>query len=299
MRRVETIVLTYTGTLRTKLKIFFESGFFQNFIVTVIILNSVLIGAETSPAVMDSIGPYIDFFDLVILVLFTIEIILKIFVYRLSFFKNSWNLFDFGIVAISIVPAAGSFAVFRALRIIRTLRLLKSIPRLRLIIESLLKSIPSIGWITVLLAIVYYTFSVIGVNIFGNQYPEYFGSLGTSLFTLFQIMTLESWSSAIARPIMDGVPFAAIYFISFILIATYTTLNIFIAIVVNTMNEVSLKDLQEEEEHIKDFVRDENMKIHSQLNLLSKKLDELALSDKAIRSETFKIEDGVKEKEFA
>ena len=98
---------------------------------------------------------------------------------------------------------------------------------------------------------------------------------------------------------MDGVPFAAIYFISFILIATYTTLNIFIAIVVNTMNEVSLKDLQEEEEHIKDFVRDENMKIHSQLNLLSKKLDELALSDKAIRSETFKIEDGVKEKEFA
>ena len=299
MRRVETIVLTYTGTLRTKLKIFFESGFFQNFIVTVIILNSVLIGAETSPAVMDSIGPYIDFFDLVILVLFTIEIILKIFVYRLSFFKNSWNLFDFGIVAISIVPAAGSFAVFRALRIIRTLRLLKSIPGLRLIIESLLKSIPSIGWITVLLAIVYYTFSVIGVNIFGNQYPEYFGSLGTSLFTLFQIMTLESWSSAIARPIMDGVPFAAIYFISFILIATYTTLNIFIAIVVNTMNEVSLKDLQEEEEHIKDFVRDENMKIHSQLNLLSKKLDELALSDKAIRSETFKIEDGVKEKEFA
>ncbi len=275
MKKISTLTLIHTGTLRLRLRFFFESKFFQTFIVSVIILNSVLIGAETSPAVMNGFGEYIDFFDLLILVLFIIEIVLKIFVYRLSFFKNSWNIFDFTIVAISIVPAAGSFAVFRALRIIRTLRLLKSIPRLRLIIESLLKSIPSIGWITVLLAIVYYTFSVIGVNIFGASYPEYFGSLSTSLFTLFQIMTLESWSSAIARPIMDGVPFAAIYFISFILIATYTTLNIFIAIVVNTMNEVSLKDLQEEEEHIKDFVKEENEKISNQLNTLTEKVDQI------------------------
>jgi len=297
MTRVDTIVLTYSGTIRSRLQSFFESTFFQNFIVSIIILNSILIGAETSPAVMDSIGSYIDFFDLLILVLFTLEIILKIFVYRFSFFKNSWNLFDFSIVAISIVPAAGSFAVFRALRIIRTLRLLKSIPRLRLIIESLLKSIPSIGWITVLLAIVYYTFSVIGVNIFGAKYPEYFGDLSTSLFSLFQIMTLESWSSAIARPIMDGVPFAAIYFISFILIATYTTLNIFIAIVVNTMNEVSLKDLEEEEEHIKDFVRDENKKIHSQISLLSEKLDLLTTTNLPSRSE-FQIDNDIEEKAY-
>jgi len=272
--------LTHSGTLRLRLKSFFESSFFQTFIVAVIILNSVLIGAETSSKVMDSFGAYIDFFDLAILVLFSIEIILKIFVYRLSFFKSSWNLFDFGIVAISIIPAAGSFAVFRALRIIRTLRLLKNIPRLRLIIESLLKSIPSIGWIIVLLTIVYYTFAVIGVNIFGSSYPEFFGGLGTALFTLFQIMTLESWSSAIARPIMDGAPFAAIYFISFILIATYTTLNIFIAIVVNTMNEVTLKDLQAEEEHIKDFVKEENTKIHEQLNSLAKKIDQLNITTK-------------------
>ena len=260
-------------TTRNSLRLFFESRFFQRFIIVVIMLNSILIGAETSSLVMNSIGMYIDFFDLLILILFSIEIILKIFVYRLSFFRSSWNLFDFFIVAISIIPAAGSFSVFRALRIVRTLRLLKSIPKLRLIIESLLKSIPSIGWISVLLAIVYYTFAVIGVNIFGDAYPKYFGDLGASFFTLFQIMTLESWSSAIARPIMDGVPFAAIYFISFILIATYTTLNIFIAIVVNTMNEVSLKDLQEEEEHIKDFVRDENQKLHLQLASIEKKME--------------------------
>lgn len=227
---------------------------------------------------MVKFGYWIDLFDSIILVLFVIEIVLKILLYRARFFTNAWNLFDFFIIGLSIAPAAGSFSIFRTLRIVRTLRLLKSLPRLRLIIESLLQSVPSISWIVVLLGIVYYIFAVIGVNLFGANYPEYFGDLGTSVFTLFQIMTLESWSSAIARPIMDGVPFAAIYFVVFILIATYTTLNIFIAIVVNTMNEVSLKDLQEEEEHIKDFVAQENARLHD-------KLDELAQTVKELKSE--------------
>lgn len=266
------LTITYTSTLRNTLRDFFESNLFQTVITSLIIINAVLIGLETSPFVMMHYGEIIDLIDLCILALFSIEIIMKIFVYGLGFFKKSWNLFDFAIVSIALIPAAGSFSVFRALRIIRTLRLLKSIPKLRLIIESLLKSIPSIGWITVLLAIVFYTFAVIGVNLFGSYYPEYFGTLGNALFTLFQIMTLESWSSAIARPLMDGVPFAGIYFITFILIATYTTLNIFIAIVVNTMNEVSLKDLQEEEQHIKDFVKAENRLIHEQLDEIKKTL---------------------------
>lgn len=254
---------------------FIEHPKVQNFIVGLIILNSILIGLETIPSVMDEYGYWIDLFDSMILVLFVIEIALKILLYRTKFVKDPWNLFDFFIVAMSIAPAAGSFSIFRTLRIVRTLRLLKSLPRLRLIIESLLQSVPSISWIVVLLGIVYYIFAVIGVNMFGAGYPEYFGDLGTSVFTLFQIMTLESWSSAIARPIMDGVPFSAIYFVVFILIATYTTLNIFIAIVVNTMNEVSLKDLQEEEEHIKDFVAEENAKLHDKLDELTKTVKEL------------------------
>jgi len=261
--------------MRAKLKDYFESKRFQRLIVSLIIMNSVLIGFETSEVVMNLYGYNIDIFDLTLLTLFTIEIVLKLYVYRLGFFKNAWNVFDFAIISISILPAAGSFSVFRALRIIRTLRLLKSIPKLRIIIESLIKSLPSIGWIVVLLAIVFYTFAVIGINLFGNNYPEYFGDLGKSFFTLFQIMTLESWSSAIARPIMDGVPFSGIYFMTFILIATYTTLNIFIAIVVNTMNEVSLKDLQEEEQHIKDFVVEENQKLHSKIDQLQSSIDNL------------------------
>lgn len=254
------------------LKAFLESSGFQNFITTIIILNSLLIGMETFPSVMDDYGVMIDAFDLVILAMFTIEITLKIFIYRLKFFTSAWNVFDFAIIAVSILPAAGSFSIFRALRIIRTLRLLKNLPKLRLIIESLLHSIPSIGWIAVLLTIVYYIFAVVGVNLFGVLYPEIFGDLWKSFFTLFQIMTLESWASGIARPIMDGVPYAAIYFVTFILIATYTTLNIFIAIVVNTMNEISLKELQEEEQHIKDFVKQENTKLHKKLDAMQKEL---------------------------
>jgi voltage-gated sodium channel len=250
------------------LKNFLESKRFQNFITFIIILNSALIGLETYPEIVKDYEPIIDTFDMVILVCFTIEIALKISIYRRRFFTNGWDVFDFFVIGISILPAAGSFSIFRALRIIRTLRLLKSLPKLRLIIESLLHSLPSIGWIVVLLTIVYYIYAVVGYNLFSMDYPVYFGTLDKAFFTLFQIMTLESWSSAIARPIMDGVPYAAIYFVTFILIATYTTLNVFIAIVVNTMNQLALKGMHEEEEHIKMFVAGQN-------KLLLKKMDEL------------------------
>ena len=261
------------------LKNFLESPRFQNFITFIIIVNSALIGLETYPEIVKDYEPIIDTFDMVILVCFTIEIALKIFIYRRKFFTNGWDVFDFFVIGISILPAAGSFSIFRALRIIRTLRLLKSLPKLRLIIESLLHSLPSIGWIVVLLTIVYYIYAVVGYNLFSVQYPEYFGSLDKSFFTLFQIMTLESWSSAIARPIMDGVPYSAVYFVTFILIATYTTLNVFIAIVVNTMNQLALKGMQEEEEHMKQFMAAQHKVLHQKLDKMQREITELREKD--------------------
>lgn len=227
---------------------------------------------------MDAFGYYIDQVDLVILGIFVVEIILKVYAFRLNFFKSSWNLFDTAVVVVSILPAAGSFAVFRALRILRTLRLLKNIPKLKIIIESLLLAVPSIGWIMVLLLIIFYIFAVIGINLFGPEYPEYFGTLGDSLYTLFQIMTLESWSSAIARPILDGNPYAAAYFVIFILIATYTTLNIFIAIVVNTMNELHQKDLAQEEALIRESMNAHNEEVMRKFEELKKEIQELKTS---------------------
>jgi voltage-gated sodium channel len=254
-----------------------ESVAFSNFIITLIIVNSVLIGLETSSYWMTNFGYLIDQIDLVILGVFIIEMLLKLYVYKHRFFTSAWNIFDFSIIFISIIPAAGSFAVFRALRIIRTLRLVKNVPKLRFIIESLLKSIPSIGWIVALLMIIYYIFAVVGTNLYGDQFPQWFGTLGESMFTLFQIMTLESWSTGIARPIMKAVPLAGIYFIVFILVATYTTLNVFIAIVVNTMNEMHHKEIMEEDSRLKSFV-------HAEHEELVRKIDGLQNDIKEIKS---------------
>lgn len=261
---------------QTNVRRFVEKNAFQKFIVGLIILNSILIGLETSPDYMNAFGYYIDQIDRIILFVFVIEIVLKLYAYGLSFFKSAWNLFDGIVILVSIIPSIGaSFAVLRALRILRTLRLLKNIPKLKIIIESLLHAIPSIGWIGVLLVIIFYIFAVIGNNLFGEAYPEYFGSLSDTFFTLFQIMTLESWSSNIARPIIEQMPLATIYFIIFILIATYTTLNIFIAIVVNTMNELHQKSLQEEEKHIKQFVHVEHEQLIEHMNNMQQELTEI------------------------
>ena len=265
--------------LRKKVTQLVDHPRFQHFIVALIVINSILIGLETSHTIMDKFGAIIDQIDLIILGVFIVEILLKVFAYRLGFFKNAWNLFDLAVILISVLPAANSFTVFRALRILRTLRLLKNMPKLRLIIESLLNAIPSIGWIAVLLMVIFYVFAVIGTNLFAMGYPEWFGTLGDTMFTLFQIMTLESWSSGIARPIIEEQPFAVIYFVIFILIATYTTLNIFIAVVVNTMNENHMKeiekDIEEEEEHIKEFVRLENEYLLIKMDRLTDELQEI------------------------
>jgi len=262
--------------IRKKLYNFFESHLFQKIIVSIIVLNAVLIGLETSETYMQAFGHIIDNLDLIILGVFIVEFILKLYAYRVKFFHSVWNIFDASIVIISIIPAAGSFTVFRALRIIRTLRLLKNVPKLKIIIESLLLAVPSIGWIMVLLMIIFYVFAVIGTNLFGANYPELFGSLGDSFFTLFQIMTLESWASAIARPIMEtNSILTVIYFVTFILLATYTTLNIFIAIVVNTMNELHHKDIMEEEAQLKSFIVNNNEQVLKKLDELSKEVNQL------------------------
>lgn len=261
---------------QANVRTFVEKQLFQKLIIVLIILNSVLIGLETSKEYMNAFGYYIDHIDQIILFIFVGEMVLKLYAYGWKFFQSAWNLFDSMVILVSVIPSVGaSFAILRALRIVRTLRLLKNIPKLKIIIESLLHSIPSIGWIGVLLMIIFYIFAVIGNNLFGERFPEYFGSLTESLFALFQIMTLESWASGIARPIISEMPAATIYFIIFILIATYTTLNIFIAIVVNTMNELHQKNLQAEETQIKEFMHVENVQLVEQLNKMQDELAEI------------------------
>jgi voltage-gated sodium channel len=265
---------------REKVKQFVEKNSVQNFIIALIIFNSITIGMETSSAIMNSFGNILLLIDKIILAIFVLEITLKLYAYGFSFFKSGWNIFDFSIVAIALLPASGTLAVLRSLRIFRSLRLLKNLPKLRFIVEALLHSLPSLGWIFVLLALVFYVFAVIGTKLFGAAYPEWFGNLGASMFTLFQIMTLEGWVE-ISRTVMKDFPLANIYFIIFILLASYTTLNIFIAIVVNTMSEVQQKTSKEGIEKIEDIIQDEKEELRK--DILSLKEQIIRLEEKFSR----------------
>jgi voltage-gated sodium channel len=265
---------------REKIKQFIEGKSVQNFIIGLIILNSITIGFETSDKVMSSIGDSLLLIDRIILAIFVLEITLKLYAYGFSFFKSGWNIFDFSIVAIALLPASGTLAVLRSLRIFRSLRLLKNLPKLRFIVEALLHSLPSLGWIFVLLALVFYVFAVIGTKLFGTAFPEWFGNLGASMFSLFQIMTLEGWVE-ISRAVMKEFPLANIYFIIFILLASYTTLNIFIAIVVNTMSEVQQKTSKEGIEKIEDIIQDEKEELRK--DILSLKEQIIRLEEKFSR----------------
>jgi voltage-gated sodium channel len=256
---------------REKVKQFIEKNSVQNFIITLIIFNSITIGMETSSVIMNSFGKTLLLIDKIILATFVVEILLKLYAYGLGFFKSGWNVFDFTIVAVALLPASGALAVLRSLRIFRSLRLIKNLPRLRFIVESLLLSLPSIGWIFVLLTLVFYVFSVIGTKLFGPYFPKWFGTIWASMFSLFQIMTLEGWAD-IARTLMNEYPLSNIYFISFILIASYTTLNIFIAIVVNTMSEIQQKISAQETDKMEDIIQDEKEKLRNDIRNLKEQI---------------------------
>ena len=219
----------------SRLRAFVESAGFQRGITALILVNAVILGLETAPSVMAATGDLLPTLDRVIVGVFTAEILAKLWVYRRRFFSDPWNLFDFTVVAISLVPASGAFSVLRALRVLRVLRLVSVIPSMRKVVQALLKAIPGMGSIVALLALLYYVFSVMATKLFGAAFPEWFGTIGDSAYSLFQIMTLESWSMGIVRPVMEVYPFAWAFFVPFILITSFAVLNLFIAIIVNAM----------------------------------------------------------------
>lgn len=218
---------------------FIESGGVQHFIVAVILLNAVVLGLETSEALMAGAGGvWLKLVDKLCLLVFIAELLLKGFSYRTSFWRSGWNSFDFLVVAIALVPGAGPWAVLRSLRVLRVLRLLTVIPSLRRVVAAFFHSIPGLSGVVLVMAIFFYTMAVLATNLFGSSFPEWFGSMGHSLYSLFQIMTLESWSMGIVRPVMEVYPWAWLFFVPFIIVATFTILNLFIGIIVSTMQEL-------------------------------------------------------------
>jgi voltage-gated sodium channel len=217
-----------------------ESRRMQALIIVLIIANAVVLGLETSPTMMANWGGLLVAFDHFCLGVFILELVLKLIAYRGEFWRSGWNVFDLLVVAVAVVPGAGPWAVLRSLRVLRVLRLLTVIPSLRKVVAAFLHSIPGLAGVVAVMAIFFYTAGVLATRLFGGDFPDWFGSLGKSLYTLFQVMTLESWSMGIVRPVMESHPYAWAFFVPFIIIATFTILNLFIGIIVSTMQELSM-----------------------------------------------------------
>lgn len=224
------------------LRRFVESMGFQRFIIVVIVINAIGLGLETIPSIGQPLRVPLALIDNLALVIFVFEIAAKLMVYRLAYFRDAWNVFDFTIVGIALLPMGGGLSVMRALRILRAMRIISVVPAMRRVVEGLLLAIPSLGAVIALLAILFYIAAVMATKLFGSEFDELFGNLARSLFTLFQIMTLENWADGAVRPIMKVYPYAWLFFIPFILMVTFAVLNLFIAIIVNSMEEASKED---------------------------------------------------------
>jgi voltage-gated sodium channel len=257
---------------RLKIALFAESAPVQRVVMTLIIINAISLGLETSATAIALIGGVLHILDKVVLAVFVCEIVAKLIGRGPRFFRDGWNIFDFIVVGIALVPSAGPFTVLRALRVLRVLRLLSVIPQMRHVIESLLRAVPGISSIIAILILVYYVFAVVATNLFGAQFGEWFGTIGLSMFSLFQIMTLESWSMGIVRPVMKVYPYAWAFFVPFILIATFTMLNLFIAIIVSAMQAQTAEEHEEEMEAIEEAHADESELIKRELGSLRSEL---------------------------
>lgn len=255
-----------------------ESPKVQAFITGLILINAAILGLQTAPSVVAAIGPALDLIDQIILGMFVIELLLRIGYHRGAFFRDGWSLFDFAVVAIALAPASGSLSVLRALRVLRVLRLITVLPRLKMIVQALLSSLPGLGMIMMLQGLIFYVGAVISTKLFAADFPDWFGTLGASLYTLFQVMTLESWSMGIVRPVMDKFPLAWAFFVPFILIATFTMLNLFIAVIVNAMQTLHEAEVAETSEEIKATAHAEAGEIIAELKALRAEVDQLRQS---------------------
>lgn len=232
----ERMAITQSMTdIRKRVGALVDSRRAQTAITALIVVNAVTLGLETSETAMALAGPLLRTVDALILSIFVVEIALKLFAHGARYFRDPWNLFDMAVVGVALVPASEGFSVLRAFRILRVLRLVSVVPSLRRVVGALLHAIPGMGSVVMLLTVLFYVFAVMATKLFGQQFPDWFGTIGASFYTLFQVMTLESWSMGIVRPVMETYPVAWLFFVPFILLTSFAVLNLFIGIIVDAM----------------------------------------------------------------
>jgi voltage-gated sodium channel len=225
-----------------------NSSRFEPFMISLILINAVLIGLETSPEFVASFDGWLSVGNDIILGVFIVEAVFKIAAVAPRwglYFRSGWNLFDLSVIVLSLIPATGEFAlVARLVRVLRVLRLISAVPQLRLIIATLVRSIPSMGHVILLMSVIFYIYAVTGFHLFSEIDEEHWGSLGAALLTLFQMVTLEGWVE-VMEATLDAQPLAWLYFVSFILVGTFVVLNLFIAVVINNLEQSKIEQIEE------------------------------------------------------
>lgn len=247
----------------------------ERVVMILIIVNAILLGLETSATVRAHAGGLLHVLDNAILAVFVAEIVARLIVHRWRFFTDPWSVFDFIVVGVALIPTTENFSVLRALRVLRLLRLITAVPSLRRVVAGLLAALPGMGSIVLLIGLLYYVFAVMATNMFGDDVPELFGTLGRSLFTLFTVMTLEGWVEGVTVPVMKFHPYAWIFFISFIVVTTFMVLNLFIGVVVNAMQAEHEKAEQEEREAEREMMHEETAPLAREIQLLRAEVAEL------------------------
>lgn len=260
---------------RNTVKNHIEGNGFQRIIISLILINAAILGMETDAGIMARWGELLLGIDSMILAIFVVEISLRLAVYRLAFFRDPWSVFDFIVVGIALVPASGPLQVLRALRVLRVLRLLTMVPSMRRVVGGMLAAIPGLGSVAAIMIIIFYVTAVIATNLFGEQFPHWFGSLANSSYTLFQVMTLESWSMGIVRPVMEVYPHAWAFFVPFILIATFTMLNLFIAVIVSAVQQEEHSEFEETQRVVTERVDEDSNALKKEISDLRAELREL------------------------
>lgn len=254
------------ANFRASLIVTTESSLFCKIITSLIILNAITLGMETYPVIISNYGTLLSTIDTIILCIFVIEILMRIIAHGFRFFKDPWGIFDLAVITIAFLPSNGAFSVLRAARVLRVLRLISIFPRLKHVVEGLISAIPGIGSIGAILLIIFYVFAVMATKLFSTSHPEWFGSLTYSMFSLFQIMTLEGWADMV-RDISKTHSFAPAFFIIYILVATFTVLNLFIAVIVDAMQRDSKAEEQEDKKLLQE--------LFLEIKALRKKIDSL------------------------
>lgn len=255
-----------------KIESIVKSTAFEKFITLIIIANAVTLGFDTNPNLPKNVTDILNICDNVFLAIFTAEILAKMGVYKKKFFNDPWRIFDFIIVFISLLPSSGPLSVLRSLRILRTLRMISVVPSLKRVVNGLLVAIPGLGAVVVIIALIFYVGSVMATKMFGQIFPDWFGSIWSSAYSLFQIMTLESWSMGIVRPVMRDFPYSWMFFIPFILITTFTMLNLFIAVIVNAMQVETDKSAHKREKK----GHEERIQIYEEIRKINMRLEEIS-----------------------